>query len=50
MLDNDSLLKGLSKINPNAHVLIEHLADEDIPKALAGLNNVAKRNKIIWDD
>ena len=50
MLDNDSLLKGLSKINPKAHVLIEHLADEDIPKALAGLNNVAKRNKIIWDD
>ena len=50
MLDNDSLLKGLSKINPDAHVLIEHLADDDIPKALAGLNNVAKRNKIIWDD
>ena len=49
MLDNDALLSGLNKVNPHAHVLIEHLPDGDIPKALMGLNKVAKQNNIVWN-
>ena len=43
LLDNESLLMGLLKTNPKAHILIEHLPDDKIPLALEGINRVANR-------
>ena len=49
LLDNESLLRGLMKVNPKAHVLIEHLPNDKIPEALEGINRVANRININWD-
>jgi hypothetical protein len=49
LLDNEALLLGLQKVNPNAHVLVEHLPDDKIPIAAAGIRRVAERVGIEWD-
>jgi len=49
LLDNEALLVGLQKVNPNAHVLVEHLPDDKIPAAAAGIRKVAERAGIVWD-
>ena len=49
MLDNEALLLGLQKVNPNAHVLVEHLPDDKIPLAAAGIREIAERIGIKWD-
>ena len=43
------MLVGLQKVNPNAHVLVEHLPDDKIPAAAAGIRKVAERAGIVWD-
>lgn len=49
LLDNEALLLGLQKVNPKAHVLVEHLPDDKIPVAAAGIRKVAERVGIEWD-
>ncbi len=49
LLDNEALLVGLQKVNPKAHVLVEHLPDEKIPFAASGILRVAERVGIEWD-
>jgi sugar phosphate isomerase/epimerase len=49
MLDNEALLLGLQKVNPNAHVLVEHLPDDQIPVAAAGIRKIAEKVGIEWD-
>jgi len=49
LLDNEALLVGLQKVNPKAHVLVEHLPDDKIPVAAAGIRRVAERAGIEWD-
>tara|TARA_B100001971_G_C17847097_1_gene361535 strand:+ start:175 stop:600 length:426 start_codon:yes stop_codon:yes gene_type:complete len=49
LLDNEALLVGLQKVNPKAHVLVEHLPDEKIPFAASGIRRVAERVGIEWD-
>ena len=49
MLDNEALLLGLQKVNPKAHVLVEHLPDDKIPLAAAGIRDIAERIGIKWD-
>ena len=49
MLDNEAFLTGLQKVNPKAHVLVEHLPDDKIPVAAAGIRKVAERAGIEWD-
>ncbi len=49
LLDNEALLLGLQKVNPNAHVLVEHLPDDKIPVAAAGIRKVAEKIGIEWD-
>ena len=49
MLDNEALLLGLQKVNPNAHVLVEHLPDDKIPLAATGIREIAERIGIKWD-
>jgi sugar phosphate isomerase/epimerase len=49
LLDNEALLLGLQKVNPNAHVLVEHLPDDKIPMAAAGIRKIAERIGIEWD-
>lgn len=49
LLDNEALLVGLQKVNPKAHVLVEHLPDDKIPIAAAGIRRVAERVGIEWD-
>jgi sugar phosphate isomerase/epimerase len=49
LLDNEALLVGLQKVNPKAHVLVEHLPDDKIPVAAAGIRRVAERVGIEWD-
>ena len=49
LLDNEALLVGLQKANPKAHVLVEHLPDDKIPIAAAGIRRVAERAGIEWD-
>lgn len=50
LLDNEALLLGLQKINPKAHVLVEHLPPEKIPLAAEGIRRVADRVGIKWDE
>jgi sugar phosphate isomerase/epimerase len=50
LLDNEALLVGLQKVNPKAHVLVEHLPDDKIPVAAAGIRKVAERVGIEWDE
>jgi sugar phosphate isomerase/epimerase len=49
LLDNEALLLGLQKVNPKAHVLVEHLPDDKIPMAAAGIRKIADRIGIEWD-
>jgi sugar phosphate isomerase/epimerase len=49
LLDNEALLVGLQKVNPKAHVLVEHLPDDKIPVAAAGIRKVAEKAGIVWD-
>ncbi len=49
LLDNEALLLGLQKVNPKAHVLVEHLPDDKIPVAAAGIRKIAERVGIEWD-
>jgi sugar phosphate isomerase/epimerase len=49
LLDNEALLVGLQKVNPKAHVLVEHLPDEKIPVAASGIRRVAERVGIEWN-
>jgi sugar phosphate isomerase/epimerase len=49
MLDNEAFLTGLEKVNPKAHVLVEHLPDDKIPLAAAGIRKAAERAGIEWD-
>jgi sugar phosphate isomerase/epimerase len=49
LLDNEALLLGLQKVNPKAHVLVEHLPDDKIPVAAAGIRKIAERIGIEWD-
>ncbi|MDA1279043.1 MAG: sugar phosphate isomerase/epimerase [Chloroflexi bacterium] len=49
LLDNEALLVGLQKVNPRAHVLVEHLPADKIPIAAAGIRRVASRAGIEWD-
>lgn len=49
LLDNEALLVGLQKVNPKAHVLVEHLPDEKIPLAAKGIRAAAERAGIVWD-
>ena len=49
MLDNEALLLGLQKVNPKAHVLVEHLPDDKIPLAATGIRDIAERIGIKWD-
>lgn len=49
MLDNEAFLTGLQKVNPKAHVLVEHLPDDKIPVATAGIRKAANRAGIEWD-
>jgi sugar phosphate isomerase/epimerase len=49
MLDNEAFLTGLQKVNPKAHVLVEHLPDDKIPVAAAGIRKAAERAGIEWD-
>jgi sugar phosphate isomerase/epimerase len=49
LLDNEAFLTGLQKVNPKAHVLVEHLPDDKIPVAAAGIRKAAERAGIEWD-
>jgi sugar phosphate isomerase/epimerase len=49
LLDNEALLLGLQKVNPKAHVLVEHLPDDQIPVAAAGIRKIAEKVGIQWD-
>lgn len=49
LLDNEAFLTGLQKVNPKAHVLVEHLPDDKIPVAAAGIRKVAEKAGIVWD-
>lgn len=49
LLDNEAMLLGLQKVNPKAHVLVEHLPDDKIPVAAAGIRKIADRIGIQWD-
>ncbi|MBH65720.1 MAG: hypothetical protein CL784_04320 [Chloroflexi bacterium] len=49
LLDNEALLLGLQKVNPKAHVLVEHLPDDKIPVAAEGIRKVAEKVGIEWD-
>ncbi|NQW20092.1 MAG: sugar phosphate isomerase/epimerase [Chloroflexi bacterium] len=49
LLDNEALLLGLQKVNPKAHVLVEHLPDDKIPVAAAGIRKIAEQIGIKWD-
>ncbi len=49
MLDEVTFLKGMQKTCPGAHILVEHLPDEKIPTAAAGLRRAADKAGIKWD-
>jgi sugar phosphate isomerase/epimerase len=49
MLDNEAFLTGLQKVNPKAHVLIEHLPDDKISEAATGIRKAAEHAGIEWD-
>ncbi len=49
LLDNEALLLGLQKVNPRAHVLVEHLPADKIPVAAAGIRKIADHVGIEWD-
>lgn len=49
MLDNEAFLTGLQKVNPKAHVLVEHLPDDKIAEAAAGIRKAAEHAGIEWD-
>jgi sugar phosphate isomerase/epimerase len=49
LLDNKALLLGLQKVNPKAHVLVEHLPDDKIPVAAVGIRKIAETVGIEWD-
>ncbi len=48
LLDNETLLLGLQKVNPKAHVLVEHLPDDKIPVAAEGIRKVAEKVGSAW--
>ena len=49
LLDNVTLLKGLQRIAPNIHVMVEHYPDHLIPAAGAGIRRAAEIAGIEWD-
>ena len=50
MLDQDTFLRRMLSVRPDAHVLIEHLPDDLIPAARDGLNAAAANAGIEWDE
>ena len=49
MLDQAAFLQGMQRVYPDAHVLIEHLPDKDVPLAADGLRKAADKAGISWD-
>jgi sugar phosphate isomerase/epimerase len=49
MLDEQAFLKGMQKVCPGGHILIEHLPDEKVPIAAEGLRREAQKAGIVWD-
>jgi sugar phosphate isomerase/epimerase len=49
MLDQITFLRGMQKVCPDAHILIEHLPDEKVPFAADGLRRAAVEAGISWD-
>ena len=50
MLDQDTFLRRMLSVRPDAHVLIEHLPDDLVPAARDGLNAAAASAGIEWDE
>jgi len=48
MLDQEHFLQAMQKACPNAHVLIEHLPDDEVPAAADALRAAADRAGIKW--
>lgn len=49
MLDQQTFLKGMERVCPGAHILIEHLPDEKVPLAADGLRQEAVKAGIEWE-
>ena len=50
LLDQETFLRRMGSVSPDAHVLIEHLPDDLVPAARDGLNAAAARAGIAWDE
>ena len=48
ILDQHTFVKRFEEFCPDGHILIEHLPDEDIPKAKSAIDSVAKDLGITW--
>ena len=48
MLDQQHFLAAMQKASPDAHVLIEHLSDDDVPAAADAFRAAADRAGIKW--
>lgn len=49
MLDQATFLRGMQRVCPDAHILIEHLPDSKVPLAAEGLRREAEMAGITWD-
>ncbi len=49
MLDQATFLRGMQRVCPDAHILIEHLPDDKVPLAAEGLKREAQQAGITWD-
>jgi hypothetical protein len=50
MLDHETFLRGMQRVCPDAHVLIEHLPPDRYAAAAAQYREIAARAGIIWGD
>ena len=50
LLDEQAFLKGMQRVAPGSHILIEHLPDEKIPLAAQGLRRAAAEAGINWEE
>lgn len=48
MLDQATFLRGMQRVCPDAHILIEHLPDDKVPLAAEGLQREAQAAGITW--
>lgn len=49
LLDNVTLLKGLQRVAPDIHVMVEHYPDHLIPAAADGIRKAATEAGVEWD-